>query len=265
MIAPGAFGAGQASLTSTLLTFSPDGELLAARGPGKTVRVWETAHAKEAGSFKGHDGAVTAICFASDGKSLASGSSDTTILVWDLARLKREPRGPAVELQAKEVESLWADLAGDDAGKAGRSILKLASAPKQTTPFLAETLKPAVPVDVKKIDQWILDLDSGNFQKRSTAAAELEKLGELAIPALRKVVASPPSVETQRRAESILDKLTTGTLTTEQLRTVRAMQVLEWLGTPESRQVLQSLAQGAPGALMTRQAQGVLDRQAKRR
>ncbi|MSQ96546.1 MAG: hypothetical protein EXR98_18630 [Gemmataceae bacterium] len=264
LIAPGAFGS-QASLTSTLLSFSPDGDLLAARGSANTVRVWETAHAKEAGAFKGHDGVVNTLSFSPNGKTLASGSADTTILVWDLARLKREPRGPAVELQAKEVETLWTDLAGADAGKAGRSILKLASAPKQTTPFLAETLKPTVPVDIKKMDQWILDLDSGNFQRRSTAAAELEKLGELSIPALRKVLVNPPSVETQRRVESILDKLTTGTLTTEQLRTVRAIQVLEWLGTPESRQVLQALAQGAPGALMTRQAQGVLDRQAKRR
>jgi WD40 repeat protein len=252
-------------LTPATFAFSPDGELLATRGPGNAVRVWEVAPAKEVGLFKGHDGAIGTIAFAPLGKAIASGSADTTILVWDMARLNREPKGPAVELQAKEVATLWAELIGDDADKASSSIRKLASAPKQTTPFLAERVKPAAPPDVKKIAQWIADLDSDNFKTRAIAAQELEKLGELAIPALEKVLVSQSPVEMIRRAQGILEKLTTGALTAEQIRIVRAVEVLERLGTAEARQVLETLAQGAPGALTTRHAQAVLDRQARRR
>ena len=252
-------------LTPATFAFSPDGDLLATRGPGNAVRVWEVAPAKEVGLFKGHDGAIGTISFAPHGKAIASGSADTTILVWDMARLNREPKGPAVELQAKELDTLWSHLIGDDADKASSSIRRLASAPKQTTPFLAERVKPAAPPDVKKIDKWIADLDSDNFKKRASAAEELEKLGELAVPALEKVLVSQSSVEMIRRAQAILEKLTTGTLTAEQVRIVRAVEVLERLGTAEARQVLESLAQGAPGALTTRHAQAVLDRQARRR
>ena len=43
-----------------------------------------------------------------------------------------------------------------------------------------------------------------------------------------------------------------------------AIEVLERIATPEARQLLQTLAEGAPGALPTRQAQAALDRLARR-
>ena len=41
------------------------------------------------------------------------------------------------------------------------------------------------------------------------------------------------------------------------------VEVLERLATPEARQALQSLAEGAPGALPTRHARAALDRLAR--
>ena len=46
----------------------------------------------------------------------------------------------------------------------------------------------------------------------------------------------------------------------DQLRAFRAVEVLERIGTPEARQVLQALAAGAPGALLTTSAQAALKR-----
>ena len=250
----------QAKLATTALAFSPDGSILAARAYQHIVRAWDVSLAKEIGTLKGHDGHVQAVAFAADGKTLASASADTTLLVWDLARLNREPTAPAVALEAKQVEALWADLLSPDGVKAGRSILTLASSPKSATQFLAEKLKPAPPVDVTKLDQAILDLDSSNFAKRTKATSEIEKFGELAIPALNKVLAANPTVETRRRIEPILEKLITGALNAEEVRLVRAIEVLERVGTSEARNVLQALAQGAPGALPTREAQKVLER-----
>ena len=81
---------------------------------------------------------------------------------------------------------------------------------------------------------------------------------------IRHATAAQPTLETRKRVEDLLNKLTGGTLSAEQLRCVRAVEVLERIGTPEARQVLRTLAQGAPGALMTRQAQDALDRLEKR-
>ncbi len=155
-------------------------------------------------------------------------------------------------LQGRDVEALWGDLAGDDAGQAMQGIQKLAAAPREVVPWLRERLKPAPAVDAKKIGQWIAGLDSEEFAVRQESADELEKLGELAVPALHKLLANPPSLEARKRAEQILEKVTVPTLSTDQLRLVRALEVLE------------TLAKGAPGALATREAQAALDRLARR-
>jgi RNA polymerase sigma factor (sigma-70 family) len=244
-----------------ILAFSPDGGLLATRA-GHDVVVWDVAAGKEIGRFKGHEEEITALTFFADGKSLVSGSADTTSLVWDTSKLKRETSPPAAALQPKELDALWADLAGDDAARAFRSILTLASA-KQTVPYLRERLQPVTPVDPKIIQQLIADLDSDNFQTRSKATKELEKLGEAALPALREVLAGKAALETRQRVEPILTKLTSGVLTVEQVRIVRAVEVLERLATPEARQLLQTLADGAPGAVPTQHARAALSRLSK--
>src|SRR5262249_11354114 len=176
-----------------------------------------------------------------------SGSRDTTILVWDLAGLKVVPGPAAVELQPPEVESLWTDLVGDDAGKAFRGILRLAAAPRQAVPFLGERLRPAAPAEARVVEGLVADLDGDKFQVRQKALSGLEQLGDLAVPILQKVLASKPSLEISRRVEPLLAKLTRGTLTAEQVRLVRAVEVLEKVGTPEAVRGLETLAGGGPG------------------
>src|SRR5205807_5563350 len=67
------------------------------------------------------------------------------------------------------------------------------------------------------------------------------------LPALQKTLAGNPTLETRRRIEPLVAKLTGGILNAEQIRVVRAVEVVERIGTPEARQLLESLAQGAPG------------------
>jgi WD40 repeat protein/beta-lactamase regulating signal transducer with metallopeptidase domain len=243
------------------LAFSPDGRTLAARGPDRSVHIWDVDAGKELGQFKGHEGRIETVAFAADGKTIASGSADTTILVWDAAGLMKDlPKPQTIELEAAEVEPLWNDLAGEGAAKAFQSMLKLASAPKQAIPFLGERLKPAAAIDPQKMDRWIADLDSEKYAVRQEASTNLVKVGEQAVPVLQKVLTSQPALETRKRVEELLDKLTGGTLTTEQLRLVRAVEALERMGTPEAQQQLQTLAKGATGALPTRESQAALDR-----
>lgn len=243
------------------LTFSPDGRALAARGPDRSVHVWDVAGGKEIRRLKGHEGRVETVAFAADGKTLASGAADTTVLLWDAnGPIKDLPKPEAAELPAAEVESLWADLAGEDAAKALRGVYRLVSAPRQAVPLLGERLKPAVRVDADKINGWISALENEKFAVRQEAAGNLLKVGEQAVPPLQKVLATSPPLETRKRVEELLDRLTSGTLTTEQLRLVRAVEALERVGGPEARRVLRTLAAGAPGTLTTREAQAALDR-----
>jgi WD40 repeat protein len=241
------------------LVFSPDGNVLAEVGRDRVVRAWDLWNGREIGPLAGHQGIVNALGFAPNGKTLYSGSNDATILAWNLPH-PRHASVPAGEIAAKELEFLWTDLAADDAVNAYRSIRKLASASAQTAAFLRNRLTPVAHVDVKKIEQLIRDLESVNYPTRIRATTELAALGELAMPAMNKAFANPSSLETKRRLQPLLQKLTTGTLTPDQLRVVRAIEVLERMASAEARQQLASLAKGAPGALPTRQAQAALDR-----
>jgi hypothetical protein len=223
------------------------------------------AAGKEVGQLKGHGGRVETVAFAHDGKTVASGAADTTVLLWDAASVRKgltEPK--AVELSAADVEAVWGDLAGEDAAKAIRGVRKLASAPGRAVPFLEGHVKPVARVDARKIDGWIADLESEKYAVRSEAQANLLKTGEQAVPALRKVLAASPPLETRKRAEELVERLTTGTLSAEQRRVVRAVEALERTGTPEARRLLRALADGAPGALATREAGAALERMGAR-
>jgi hypothetical protein len=84
----------------------------------------------------------------------------------------------------------------------------------------------------------------------------LSKAGAAAVAALRQALKRKPSIEVRRRAEALLTKLEGQlVLTAEQRRQQRAVAVLEILGTPEARRLLERLAGGAPGAWLTYQAQ----------
>jgi hypothetical protein len=95
---------------------------------------------------------------------------------------------------------------------------------------------------------------------RQKATAELLKIGERAVPPIDKALSGQPPLEVKKRLEDVREKLTTVVLTDEKLRAFRAIEVLERIATPEAQQLLQTLADGAPGAFMTTTAKTALAR-----
>ena len=95
---------------------------------------------------------------------------------------------------------------------------------------------------------------------RARASALLATQGERAAALLRKAIKEGMTLELRRRVEILLAKLEQFTPPAPELRALRAVAALERIGTPEARQVLQGLAGGAPGALVTVQAQAALGR-----
>jgi WD40 repeat protein len=241
------------------LAVSPDGRTLAGGGPDRSVRLWDLRNRKELGAFKGHDGAILTVAFAPDSRTLFSGSADTTALVWDGKRLIKDdpPAGDLTEAQAKD---LWKDLAGD-AGKAYAAIVTLGRAPKQAMSLLQDRLKSVQGVDEARVKKLITDLESKGFKARQEATDELEKLGELAQPALQKALEKPSSLEMRRRLEKLLDQIQNDRPPpAELLQALRGVNVLERLATSDARQILERLSQGAAGARLTRHAKSAVTR-----
>lgn len=257
--AGGRTGPALSPIGSTLAA-TRDGSLLAFPGPDNKIRVYDIPTGKEIGLFEGHLAALSSLEFAPDGRTLISGSTDTTMLTWDVTRLKREQPPVIANMPLEIFDRLWADLVSADAARAGQSVQTLIAGGGGAVAHLKDRIQPALPVDPKKVEQWVRDLDNGSFTKRAQAIRELERTGELAVPALKKVLEAAPSLETRRRVEPLLEELTGRNLTPEQLRAVRVVEILERIGSPEARQVLQQLAGGAPGALTTRHAEASLNR-----
>jgi hypothetical protein len=169
-------------------------------------------------------------------------------------------------LTTKEIEAAWTDLAGDDAARAYQTIRRLSAAPREPVYFLRDRLKPVAAVDEKRITQLIGELDAEDFAVRERATRELEGLGEATVDACRKALDGNPSAESRRRLERLLAEQarSQGKPSPEHLRLVRALEILERAGTPEARQHLETLAKGAPGARITREAKAALDRLSRR-
>jgi WD40 repeat protein len=241
---------------SYAVAISPDSRIVAQGQRGGAIQLWDVATGKELGQFQGHRADVTALAFAGEGKTLASGSGDTTILIWDVASLTASAKLQAGELNA---DARWNDLSADDASKAFDAICAFAAARGRAVPFLKERLRPAA-IGTEKIQSLIADLDNEQFAVRRRASNELEQIGESAAPALRKTLEDGPSAEVRRRATELLDKIGGTAPRGELLRSLRAIEALERIGTPEAKAVLQSLAKGTNGAMATKAAQAALDR-----
>jgi WD40 repeat protein len=241
------------------VAFTPDGRLLVQAGIDRLVHVWDAATGKELKTFKGHVGPLTCLAVAPDGKTAVSASSDTTALVWSLAGITPAP-APARALGADDCEDRWRALLVGKARLAFLAIRELAGSPKEAVVLIKEQVKPAAPLDVKRVEALIADLDSNQYKLRQNAFAELLKLDERIVPAVEKALAAGPPLETKQRLEALHRQFSGIDMQGERLRAYRAVEVLERIGTPEACALLQTLADGAPGALVTSSAAAALER-----
>lgn len=181
-------------------------------------------------------------------------------VTWAAAQAADTPK----QEPAPNTEQLWKDLAGGDAQKAYRSMWALVGDPARTLPFLKAHLHPVAAPDPAKLARLIAELDDSHFNTREKASTSLEAYGELAEPALRQALHKNPTDEVRRRLEALLDRmdgpLQPGTI----LQAYRAIEVLEHVGNAEAQEILRTVAGGAPGARVTREAKSSLERLAHR-
>lgn len=242
------------------LAFAPDGRLLVQAADDGKARVWDVWAGKEVATLTGHQGSLTAAAFSCDGRRLATGGVDTTALVWDAAPFRAKLTDRTTALPPNRGEKLWADLDDADAARAYEALRALAADPKQAVSLVRGRVKPARAPEATRLKKLIADLDSDDFATRMEAKQELEKLGDVAAPALREALKSAGSAEQRRQLETILSALSSRGVAGEQLRLVRAVELLETVGSAEAREFLKELAAGAPGANETREARAALTR-----
>jgi WD40 repeat protein len=221
--------------------FTPDGRVLARGSHDGSVLLWDVAAGKELLSCKGHTGPVSCLRFSPNGSVLASGGEDGQVLLWDMAAVRpaEQPRAER-RLSEAELETLWTDLAHNDAARAYKAILALSAAPGQSPALFAERYV-STPAKRARITRALADLDHNEFAVREKASAELGKLDEVAEPVLRQALQRPASLEVRRRLELLLEPFDEAGLTARRLRRLRAAEVLGSVGTADALSTLKML------------------------
>jgi WD40 repeat protein len=242
------------------ITFSPDGRLLAAVNgwSASPIRVFEMITGQEVRGFPRDRSDLSCLVFSPDCRVLAT-TCGGTILLWDLTG------GPARgRLDARALERQWADL-GDPTAKGYQALWNLSAVPQQALPLLRERLRPIPALDRKRVALRLTELASERFAVRDRAMHELEDLAELARPELRQALDRQPPLEVRRRVEQLLARYGPRAVPSgEHLRRLRAVAVLEYIGTAEARKLLAALATGVPEARQTQEARTALERLARR-
>lgn len=174
----------------------------------------------------------------------------------------------AEPLSVKDLERIWSDFGqNDEAGSrtALQGIQLMIRAPKLAVPFLKKRLKAVSAPNYKRIDQCIADLDSSDFSVREKATRELEALGASILPALEKKLQEKNlPLEMSNRLRRLQQNLEERELPIDELRSIRAIEVLLGIANAAAIAVLEDLARGADGQRLTSNARKALSVIARR-
>ncbi len=233
------------------LSFSLDSRWLSTSGSDGSVRLWEVATGREVLRRNGHLEKAIEVAFGADSRTVLSCGEDAQCYLWTLR--------PSEKREAnRSLDALWSALVGEPA-KAYRAIWTMTET-KDALDFLRGMLSPVKPLSHEHLRRLLTDLDSELFAVRQKAQEELEKLGDLAEPALRKALEDKPTLEVRKRVQALLERLRGPVTKPELLRSLRSVAVLEDIGTPEARRILEEVGKGAPEARLTREAKAALQR-----
>jgi hypothetical protein len=212
----------------------------------RTLRLWDST-GKEHAFPTGQLSSMASAAFSPDGRMLAWGNGDGTVCLWEVAagKVRRRLAGHRAAVYA---------LAFSPDGKS------LASGSHDSTAVVWD-VTGLLPGDRRRAGAL-------SPAQRKKLWADLAGDPARAFRAVGTLAASPREAVTLlagRLAPAAAPGRSEGpTAPPEALRSLRALEVLERVGTPGARRLLEKLSRGAPGARLTREARTSLERLAKR-
>jgi sugar lactone lactonase YvrE len=225
------------------------------------LHLWELTTGKECGRLGAQRGVMSfhgaqPLAFAPDGRTAATAGID--VLLWDLTGHQQKDKDRLCQ-DTKQLSCRWGDLAGEDPVRARSAVWDMVYATGSVA-ILKEKLRPVKAADETRVKRLLTDLDSEAFTTREKAEQELESFGEAVVPDLNKALGNTDSQEVSRRVKKLLEAIAQKPITQDRVRELRAVEVLEQIGTAEARLVLEILAEGIPTSQLTREARASLKR-----
>lgn len=243
----------------TSVDFCARGRVVVAGHADNEIKFWDLANDEPFQQLKPVGHCAVLLRCSPDGRALYTASSDSTILAWDLEKVLKElaPLRSAA-LREPELDKIWNTLTENDAVAANRAIWRLAGAGTTTATRLFRERLPLGQdrkLDEEKILAFIRNLSDDKFHVREAAFKALKESDLSILRLLKDQLRNAQSEEVGSRLASLVNmfekKLT--------VATIRAIQVLEYLATPESLKLLEDMAEGVD-SLATHCAQSALAR-----
>jgi WD40 repeat protein len=196
-------------------------------------------------------GGTTALAFSADGRRLATAQADGTILIWNVPR-------EASRWRQADVGQLWKDLESN-APTAWKAIWHMLDHPRETIDLLKDHLRPEA--GLSDTAEQIARLDHPRYAVREEAMKVLAGCGDQIEGDLQSAIKTPKSEEQRKRLEVLLGKLNRAVPPSgDVLRGLRCIWLLEHIGTPEAKAMLERMASGASGSRVTVEAKAALGR-----
>lgn len=234
------------------------GGLLLLTASNEDIRLWEVDSGQEILRCPLPQRDVCRVAFSPDGRTLAVGQQDGTVYLWSIRALRLY-----VPEENRFSEKAWAklgeNLAADSAALAYRALWTLLAEPPRAVKLMKQHLRPTAAQEFP-FEKWIANLDDDDFDRRQQAEKSLRKAGAAAEAALRQARDGKPTLEARRRIDMLLEEIVDHRASPEELRSLRAIQLLEEIGSPEARELLQSLANGSNESRQTQEAKAALKR-----
>jgi WD40 repeat protein len=247
----------KAGLSGARIT--PDGRLLACGHEDGTVRVIDLHRGGVILERASGQGAVGILRFRPDQRQLLTRGPAGWGLVWDVPEVK-PAFAPAT---ASDFDELWKDLIAADGGAVRKAVERLVVTGPPAVTDLRRRLSPAPPTDFRRlVSEEVKRLASPIFREREAASARLAAMPSPVVRYLREELGRVEDLEARARLERLLNDGGPAPVphSPEVLRQLRALEVLERIGTAEARKLLASLTAGGEGAALTEHARAALGR-----
>ncbi|HLW66166.1 MAG TPA: WD40 repeat domain-containing protein, partial [Gemmataceae bacterium] len=220
------------------------------------IETWSIRTGERVRSYTGMERqSFVSMAVSPDGRMVAAAELDGSILVWDVT----PPQVAPAPLKEGELPSLWTSLAHPDAKIGFAAVARFLDHPPEALAFLKEHLKPAAAPPADQVRSLIADLASPTFKTREDAEKKLHEFGEQIEGLLQDALKANPTPEARNRIKALLEALAPTTVPQPAaLRSIRAVWVLERIGTPEATKFLEELAKGHEFARLTREAKAAL-------
>ena len=174
------------------------------------------------------------------------------MLAWDIR--------PSRVAGNDSLDAAWLELAKPASREAFKAEEIFLAAPTDAVKLFADRIQPEAPLEAKRVERLLAGLDSDRFAEREAASKGLRELGRRTKPFLDEALRTTKSTDAQDRARKLLAELRGTAPSSNELREIRAVYVLELIGDDAPKKLLNVWAGGPAGSVLTEEATAALKR-----